>query len=132
MTSQFSFKVGPVKISGGELPVDLIALEMINYDLILGMDWLSKYNATFFCRRKNVVFQLSEEETFDYNGIPQGSKWLVVSVMKASKMLPKGYVGYLASIVNTTKKVETKLSDVSVVCKFLDVFLEELLGLPPD
>ena len=47
-------------------------------------------------------------------------------------MLPKGSIRYLASIVNMTKKVETELSDVSVVCKFLDVFPEELLGLPSD
>ena len=47
-------------------------------------------------------------------------------------MLLKGCAGYLASIVDTTKKVVTKLADVHVVCKCPDVFLEELLGLPLD
>ena len=47
-------------------------------------------------------------------------------------MLLKGCVGYLASIVDTTKNVGTELSKVGVVCKFHDVFPEELLGLPPD
>ena len=41
-------------------------------------------------------------------------------------------VGYLASIMDTTKKVVTKLADVRVVYKFPDVFPEELPGLPPD
>ena len=38
----------------------------------------------------------------------------------------------MASIVDTMMKVVTELSDVRVVCKFLDVFPEELLGLPLD
>ena len=47
-------------------------------------------------------------------------------------MLIKGCVGYLASIVDTMKKVVTKLVNVRVVCKFLDTFPEELSGLPPN
>ena len=47
-------------------------------------------------------------------------------------MLIKGCVGYLASIMDTTKKAITEVLDVRVVCKFPDVFLEELRGLPPD
>ena len=47
-------------------------------------------------------------------------------------MLLKGCVGYLASIMDTTKKVVTELVEVLVVYKFPDVFPEELLGLPPD
>ena len=47
-------------------------------------------------------------------------------------MLLKGCVGYLASIMDTTKKVTTELADVRVVCRFLDVFLKEFPGLPPN
>ena len=114
------------------MPVDLIVLEMVDYDVILGMDWLSKYNDTIFCRRKKVVFQPSEGEMFEYKGTPRGSKYRVVSALKASKMLIKGCVGYLAHVVDTTVEVVTELSDVRVVCKFPDVFPKELLGLPLD
>ena len=47
-----------------------------------------------------------------------------MSAIKANRMLSKGCVGYLASIVDTTIKVVTKLSDVRMVCKFLDMFPE--------
>ena len=50
------------------------------------------------------MFQPSEEEVFEYNGTPRGSEWPVVSALKASRMLLKGCVGYLASIVNTTRR----------------------------
>ena len=52
--------------------------------------------------------------------------------MKASRMLLRGCVGYLASIVDMTKKVVTELSKVCVVCKFPNVFPEELPALQPD
>ena len=46
-------------------------------------------------------------------------------------MLTKGCVGYLANIMDTTKKTKTELFDVHIVYKFLDVFEEDFLGLPP-
>ena len=90
------------------------------------------YNATIFCRRKNVVFKPSEGEILEYKGTPRGSRWPVVSAMKASRMLIKGYVGYLASIMDTMIKVVTELSDVCLVYKLPDVFPKKLPGLPPD
>ena len=62
LTSQFGFKDVPVKITGRELPVNLMVLDMVDYNLILGMEWLSKYNATTFRRRKKVVFQPLKEK----------------------------------------------------------------------
>ena len=47
-------------------------------------------------------------------------------------MLLKGNVGYLVNIMDTTKKVVTKLAEVCVVYQFPDVFPEELQGLSPD
>ena len=38
LASRFSFKEVPIKVTGRELPVDLIELEMVDYDVILGMD----------------------------------------------------------------------------------------------
>ena len=102
LTSRFSFEEVPVKVTERRFPVDLIVLEMVDYDVILGKDWMSKYSATIFYKRKKVVFQPSEEEVFEYKGTPRGNKWPVVSALKASRMLLKGCVGYLESIANTT------------------------------
>ena len=60
------------------------------------------------------MFQPLEGEVFKYKGTPRGSKWPVVSMLKASKMLLKGCIGYLASIVDTTKKVVIELENVRV------------------
>ena len=46
LTSRISFKEVPVKVIERRLPVGLIVLEMVDYRMILGVGWLSKYNAT--------------------------------------------------------------------------------------
>ena len=50
------------------------------------------------------MFQPSVGEVFDCKGTPRESKWLVVSPLKARRALLKRYVGYLASIVDTTRR----------------------------
>ena len=45
-------------------------------------------------------------------------------------MIAHGCEGYLAHIVDSSME-QIKLVDVSVACEFLDVFLEDLDGLPP-
>ena len=46
LISRFSFKELLVKVARRRFPVNLIVLEMVDYSMILGMSWLSKYNAT--------------------------------------------------------------------------------------
>ncbi|XP_052483125.1 uncharacterized protein LOC128036232 [Gossypium raimondii] len=55
----------------------------------------------------------------------------VISVMTAQRCVRKGYDAYLAYVLNT-KVSESKIQAVPVVCEFLDVFPEELPGLPPE
>ena len=47
-------------------------------------------------------------------------------------MLDSGCVGYLASVVDTSLEQHSKPEDVPVVQEFLEVFPEDLPGLPPD
>ena len=36
-------------IGGQEFPTDLVALGMRDFDVVLGMDWLSRHRATLDC-----------------------------------------------------------------------------------
>jgi hypothetical protein len=44
-------------IGGLELRVDLMPLELYDFELILGMDWLSKHKAQVDCFTKTVTIQ---------------------------------------------------------------------------
>ena len=54
----------------------------------------------------------------------------VISAAIAKTMVQKECEAYLVYVIDT-KKVEPSLSDIPTVCDYPDVFLEELLGLPP-
>ena len=50
-------KACEVSINGHKLCVDVIILEVYDYDVILGIDWLWKYHAKIDYRKKEVTFQ---------------------------------------------------------------------------
>ena len=57
-----------ISIDGRELYVDLVVLDMSDYEVILGMDWLSKYHATIDCKKKIVMFRPPGQEEFLFIG----------------------------------------------------------------
>ena len=105
---------------------------MEDYDIILGMDWLSAHHAVIDCRKKRVQFQPPEGEEFDFKGTSRRKLVSITSVLQALKLLAYGCRGYLVNIYDETKEVKLKPADVPVVRDYLTVFPEELPGLPPE
>ena len=52
-------------VEGRELPADLVLLDVIVFDVILGMDWLAQYYATVDCRDKEVILESQMRMNFD-------------------------------------------------------------------
>ncbi|KAL5567930.1 hypothetical protein UlMin_024505 [Ulmus minor] len=96
------------------------------------MDFLSKYNATIECRHRRVVFRPTENDEFSYVGEGGRSHKVIISSMRARKLLSSGCQGYLATVVDTTHEEKFKPEEIAVVREFLDVFPAELPGIPPD
>ena len=69
MYSDRVLRACPIIVDDRELFVDLIVLDMDEYEIILGMDWLSKYHAKIDCRKKIVVFQPPNTDQFVFKGI---------------------------------------------------------------
>ena len=55
----------------------------------------------------------------------------VILAFEAKKLLHKGCKAYLAHVIDKST-LEINLENVSVVCEFPNVFLEDLMGLPLD
>ncbi len=55
----------------------------------------------------------------------------IISAIAAGRLMRKGCEAFLAHVVGT-RKTNSSLQDIPTICDFLDVFLEELPGLPPD
>ena len=85
-----------VIIGGQEFLADLILLDIHDFDVILGMDYLFKHHVIVDCYRKEVRFcRLGETEVVFY-GLRKILPNSIMTTMKASKMLWKSYQGYLA------------------------------------
>ena len=119
-------------IEGREMCVDLIVLDIEDFKVIMGMDWLSKYRIAIDCNKKTVMFQQPGEKKFTFIGTNKIFSLPIISVTKASKSIRSGYIGYLASIVEVSVEQKVKLEDVHMVNEFIDVFPEDLPRLSLD
>ena len=54
------YKNCPIMIHNRDFPANLIALSFHEFDLIVGMDWLSKHQAIVECDKKTVVLKCSD------------------------------------------------------------------------
>ena len=77
------YKNCPLVIHDREFSVDLIALPFHEFDLILGMDWLSKHRAIIECDKKTVVLKCSDQLEVIVHGIRSGPLPNVISAMQA-------------------------------------------------
>ncbi|GJR91776.1 putative reverse transcriptase domain-containing protein [Tanacetum coccineum] len=117
--------------------IDLMPVPFGSFDVIIRMDWLTKYHGVIICDEKIVRVLFGREMLiFQGNGNNQReeSRLNIISYTKAQEYLSKGCDVFLAHI--TTKEVKDKskgkrLEDVPIVRDFLEVFPEDLLGIPP-
>ena len=130
--SQLWIRNAPVVICDRNLEVDLIAIQLQDFDVILGMDFLAKYNAKIDCRKRCIIFNPYGNEEFLYHGQLQSSVTRIVSAIKARKMLANGCQGYLASVVDKDRETELSPEDVPIIREFVDIFPKDLPGLPPE
>ena len=120
----------PIRIREYEFPGDLIELSFKEFDVILGMDWLSRHQVMVDCRMKRVTLRTPNEDEVTFIDERSNHFSNVISAATARKMVRKGCEAYLAYVVDTVK-VRPSIFDIPTISDFPDVFLEELPGLPP-
>nr|GEV35210.1 putative reverse transcriptase domain-containing protein [Tanacetum cinerariifolium] len=120
-----------IEIDDSAFKIYLIHVMLGEFDLVVGMDWLGKYDATIFCSQKIIrVIIISEKEIIIYDEKNKG-ELVLCFVMKAQKYLSHGCHTFLAHVIDTSfEKNDTE--KVPVVNKFKVVFLEDLLSIPPE
>ncbi|GJR49874.1 reverse transcriptase domain-containing protein [Tanacetum coccineum] len=81
--------------------IDIMPIKLGSFDVVIGMDWLSKYHARIICDEKVIH-------------IPIDGETLIIR----------------GDLIMEKKSDEKRLEDIPVVREFLEVFLENLPGLP--
>ena len=77
---------------------DLILLGIHGYDVILGMDWLTKYHATIDCKQKTLALITFEGESIMYKGSCLIPTVPLISAVKACKLVRKGCTAHFCKI----------------------------------
>ena len=77
-------------IEGRELPSDLVLLDVMDFNVILGIDWLSQQYATVDYRRKEVILRISNDEEFKLVGDKGSASHNLIFAITARKILRKG------------------------------------------
>ena len=80
----------PLMIQEIEFEADLIRLPFHEFDIILGMDWLSKYQAVIDCGLKTVVLKSADDTEIVVHGLWSSTLTNVISAMKAGRLMRKG------------------------------------------
>nr|GEZ84076.1 putative reverse transcriptase domain-containing protein [Tanacetum cinerariifolium] len=104
-------------------------IELESFDIIIGMDWLPRYDAAILCGEKKVRIPL-DGKTLVIEGNRNNSRLKIVSCIKAQKYIENGCELFLAQVTKQESKLK-RLEDVPVIQYFSKVFPEELPGLPP-
>lgn len=85
-----------VEIRGHKTLAGRISIQLGEFDVILGMDWLDNYEAMIDCHRKTVNLT-TEVVSYGNCNLRQSS---CISMMQTKRLFKKGCVGYLAYIVS--------------------------------
>ena len=123
------YKNCPLMVHDKEFSVDLIALPFHEFDLILGIDWLSKHRAIDDCDKKIVLLKCYDLSEVTVHGIRSKPIPKVISAMEARRFLRKGCEAFLALILDS-KREKVNLENIPIIREFPYVFPEELSGVP--
>ena len=115
-----------LEIPGTLLTVDLRIIDMLEFDVILGMDWLTTYRVVIDCERRRVTAYTQDGTQVVF----QGDKHDILPQTVYESKCQGQLAGWLASLT-LEDEVRLDLDLPLVVCEYEDVFQDELPGLPP-
>ncbi|XP_076925546.1 uncharacterized protein LOC143588429 [Bidens hawaiensis] len=119
-----------IRLTNHTFSIDLLPVELGSFDILVGMDWLSKNQAEIDCSEKLIRLPLPSGETLTVQGEQGNSELKLTSIMKTRKMLRKGYPAFLVNVLDTEAEGK-KIEDIPIVRDYPEVFPEDLPGLPP-
>ena len=115
-----------LEISGILLTVDLRVMDISNFDVILGMDWLTAHRVVIDCDSRRITAYARDSSRVTFQGEKHDALPQTVHDSKWSGKL----TGWIASLtLEDEGRQDSSLP--RVVCEYEDVFPDELRGLPP-
>ncbi|GJQ95569.1 putative ribonuclease H-like domain-containing protein [Tanacetum coccineum] len=122
---------------GHPFNIDLMPVELVSFDVIIGMDWLANHHAVIVYDEKIMRIPYGDEVLIvqgNRGGKGEKSKLSIISCTKTQKYIKRGCPIFLTQVTKKEtedKSEEKRLEDFPTVPDFSEVFLEDAPGLPP-
>ncbi|VFQ97977.1 unnamed protein product [Cuscuta campestris] len=115
----------PLSVQGKQFPADLIELPHKEFDIILGMDWLTEHGAVVDCSSRTIWLRADDGSNVSLSGevFPKAPEF--ISPMSARRLICKKCEMFLCH-VQDMRKESPRQQDIPTVCDFPDVFPEDL------
>ncbi|VFQ99225.1 unnamed protein product [Cuscuta campestris] len=115
----------PLSVQGKQFPADLIELPHKEFDIILGMDWLTEHRAVVDCSCRTVWLRAEDGSDVSLSGevFPKTPEF--ISSLSARRLIRKKCEMFLCH-VQDMRKESPRQQDIRTVCNFPDVFPEDL------
>ena len=113
--------------------INLNVLPLGSYDLLIGMDWLEQHRVILNCYDKTFT-SINSDGKPKCKRNPQKNHHKADLALHLKRVVRKGCKYYAITITdeeNLNKIDKLKLKDIPVLRQYADVFLEEILGVPP-
>nr|GFC43381.1 reverse transcriptase domain-containing protein [Tanacetum cinerariifolium] len=95
----------PLQFADNIRAINALPLDMCEFDIILGIDWLREHHATINFRSYRVIFGDIHAPEFIYHGSLSRKSMQIISALQARTLLSHGCEGFLATIHDTTSDV---------------------------
>ncbi|KAI3709008.1 hypothetical protein L2E82_38691 [Cichorium intybus] len=111
-----------------EIVVDKTMKELC---VVVGMDWMDAVDAKIGCRLRQIRVRTPSVGKLLIQGNVLGRSNAICSAARARRYLQQSGIGYLAYVVDMRAiERKTTIKDVRIVREFVDVFLDDLPGVP--
>ena len=97
------YRYCPIRIREYEFPGDLIELSFREFDVILGIDWLSRNQVVVYCIMKGVTLRTPSGEEVTFIGKRSNHHSNMRSTITARTMVRKGCEACLAYVIDMKK-----------------------------
>ena len=95
----------PISIHHKSTMTDLIELKMVDFDVILGMEWIHSSYASIYCRTQVVKFQSPNELVIEWASSSTLPKGRFISYHKVRKLVSKGCIFHLVQVNDSSVEV---------------------------
>ncbi|XP_075486279.1 uncharacterized protein LOC142525878 [Primulina tabacum] len=105
---------------------------MPEFDIILGIDWLSLNGVSIDFQQRSVSIRPPSGKSFVLEAVRNKKMPYIISCISVKKLIKRGYQVSQTCFTSAHVPVSQKLEDFEVIRDFPNVFPEDVSGIPPD